>query len=436
MVITGIVSLAGLAGIGYSLIARGKPTEKTEPSDFSSVRANTPDVVSTSAAAMAGQVDATVIDVVNASRIGQLLKCLSDIDRNQAGAKEEILRLKAEIQKLLDSNRGGAKGIHGFIGETSQVHISNIKAFINGDEPLYILLDDNSMTDYLRGMQIIQQKACRAGGHLGLDAIKGHAEKYPEFIQQGGIYQIPKDMYAKYIRLRNLPEEVALKLRREDLRLWRYIKTFTDENPNITIEPMEVSYSDIQAGTIDGTVKKVEEDTDRAFDEQRKEAHDAHAPSFEEFLKVCGISAAIEGGVSAATEFILKIKSGKKLSEFTRRDFQDVFGKLVSGSSKGALRGGFVYIATNVYKIPTAVAAGIITAIFTAGHEGYLFLKKKTTGKQLVVNSIFSVIESAASVAGAAIGKQLFTKHPIIGAIAGSIFGSATVGYVRKTAFA
>ena len=395
-----------------------------------------PDVTSGTLHEAAGQADALVIDAVNAARIGQLIKRLSTIDRNQSGANEEIKALKEEIQKLLLSNRGGEKGIHGFIGETSQVHISNIKAFINGDEPLYILLDDNSMTDYLRGMQIIQQKACQAGGHLGLDAIKHHAGKYPEFIEQGGIYQIPQDMYAKYIRLRNLPEEIALKLQREDLRLWKYIKTFTAENPNIRIEPMEVTYSDIQAGNIGNTVRKVENDTDRAFEERRKEAHEAHAPNLKEFLKVCGISAAIEGGVSAATEFMLKIKSGKKLSEFTRADLKDIFGKLLVGSGKGAVRGGLVYLVTNILKFSAAVTSGIVTALFSICHEGYMFFKKKITRKQLLKNSVLSIIESAVSVTGGAIGKHILKKHPVIGALAGSILGSATVGYVRTTAFA
>ena len=433
--IAGISFLAGLVGIGLRLNVR-KKSVKTDEVPVSSVMSRIPDVTSAVLHEEAGQADAIVIDAVNATRISQLLKVLSRIDRNQAGANEEITKLKSEIQKLLLSNRGGEKGIHGFIGETSQVHISNIKAFINGDEPLYILLDDNSMTDYLRGMQIIQQKACQAGGHLGLDAIRRHADKYPEFIKEGGVYQIPQDMYAKYNRLRNLPEEVALKLRKEDLRLWRYIKNFIKENPHIKIEPMEVTYSDIQVGNIDDTVKKVEDDTDRAFENQRKEAHDLYAPSLEEFLKVCGISAAIEGGVSAATELILKLKSGKKLSEFSIEDVKDIFGKLVAGSGKGAVRGGIVYTVTNILKIPAAITSGIVTALFAVCHESYLFFKKRINQKQLIKNSIFSIIESIASVGGATIVKHILKKNPIIGALAGSIFGSAIVGYVRKTVFA
>lgn len=299
-----------------------------------------------------------------------------------------------------------------------------------------ILLDDNSMTDYTRGFQIIQQKACQAGGHQGLDAIKRHMDKYPEFVKQGGIYQIPKDMYARYIRLKDLHEEVAMKLRKEDLRLWKYIRSFTAENPKVVVEPMEVSYTDIQAGNIDSTVKRVEERTEKEFEKQRQDARDAHAPTFEEFLKVCGISAAIEGGVSAGMEFVSKLKSGKKLTEFTKQDFKDIGAKFAVGGGKGALRGGLVYVATNLYKIPAAVISGIVTALFGVCREGYFLFKKKITKKQFAQNSIFVVIETAASAGGAAIGKHFCKKYPIVGALVGSLVGSTGAGCLRKVAFA
>lgn len=147
-VITGIASLIGI-GIGVNEM------NKRKGKNDSSVSSKITDVVSNSVHDASGQADAVVVDTVNAIRIDHLLKRLAAIDRNKAGADNEIRQLKAEVQKLLTTNRGGVKGIHGFLGETSQVHISNIKAFINGEEPLYILLDDNSMTDYTRGMEII-----------------------------------------------------------------------------------------------------------------------------------------------------------------------------------------------------------------------------------------------------------------------------------------
>lgn len=422
--------LAGLAGIGYGIYShKQKESVKSKPNDAT-------EIIRQAAHETSGQADAVIVDAVNASRINHLLQKLAVIDRNKAGAAEEIRVLKAEVQKLLTSNRGGVKGIHGFIGETSQVHISNIKAFINGEEPLYILLDDNSMTDYTRGFEIIQQKACQAGGHLGLDAIKRHMEKYPEFVGQGGIYQIPKDMFAKYQQLKNLPEEVAVKLRREDLRLWKYIQTFSEENPSVVIEPMEVSYADIQAGNIDNTVKCVEKNTNQEFEKQQKVAEAEHAPSLEEFLKICGMSAAIEGGISAGSEFVQKLKSGKKLSDFTKQDFKDIGAKLMLGSGKGAFRGGMVYVATNIYKLPASIVSGVVTALYGICREGYLLFKRRISKEQFAKESIFVVLETTASTVGAILGKKLIKNHPILGALAGSIIGSASASSVRRIAFA
>lgn len=418
--------------IGYSIYAETKKRSK----NLRSQQVDIADIVGHATPNASGQADAVFVDAVNATRINQLLQKLAVIDKNKAGADEEIRILKAEIQKLLTTNRGGTTGIHGFIGETSQVHISNIKAFINGDEPLYILLDDNSMTDYKRGFEIIQQKACRAGGHLGLDAIKHHMEKYPEFIQQGGVYQIPKDMYAKYKHLKNLPEEVAMKSRKEDLRLWKYIHTFAEENPDVVIEPMEVSYTDIQAGNIDNTVERVEKNTEQEFKKQRKEAQAEHAPNFEEFLKICSITAAIEGGIGAGSEFVRKIHSGKKLTSFTKKDWKDIGAKLMLGSGTGALRGGILYVATNIYKLPASIVSGVVTALFGVCQEGYRLFKKRISRKEFINNSIFIAFQSISSMAGAFLGKKLCKKHPMLGSIIGSIIGTTGTNFVGKVAFA
>ena len=62
--------------------------------------------------------------------------------------------------------------------------------------------------------------------------------------------------------------------------------------------------------------------------------------------------------------------------------------------------------------------------------------KKKITTKQFVKNSLFVAFETAASTTGASLGKNLCKKHPVIGAIVGSIIGSAGIRCIRRTAFA
>ena len=93
-------------------------------------------------------------------------------------------------------------------------------------------------------------------------------------------------------------------------------------------------------------------------------------------------------------------------------------------------------MATNIYKISASVVSAVITAMFGIAHEGYLYCKKQISKEQLMKNSLFIALETAASAGGAALGKDIFKKHPVIGAIAGSILGSAGIGCVRKTVFA
>ena len=382
-----------------------------------------------------GQADGVIIDIVNARRIDRLMRKLATIDHNRAGAEKEIRQLKTEIKKLLSSNRGSGKGVHGFIGETAQVHVSNIKAFINGDEPLYILLDDNSMTDYTRGMQIIQQKACLSDGYMGLTHIRRHKVMYPEFLKKDGIYQIPKDMYDKYIRLRDLPESVALKLRREELRQWKFIRTFTNENSDVRIEPMELTYSDIQSGNIQTTLKRIERDAHRNFKRQYAEAKKEHAPSAKECAKICGISAVIEGAVSGASEILFKLKGGKKLHDFNKQDLKDIAASTILGSGKGAIRGSAVYLATNYLKVSSAIATGAVTAVYSIISKWYSYWHQESTKEEFFKESVFAVLETMISTCGAVAGRRICKKYPVIGAIAGSILGSTGVRFIQQTAF-
>lgn len=382
-----------------------------------------------------GQADSVVIDIVRARRIDRLMKKLAAIDHNRAGAEEEFRQLKKEIEKLLLSNRGTWKGIHGFIGETAQVHVSNIKAFINGNEPLYVLLDDNSMTDYTRGLQIIQQKACQSDGYLGLTHIRRHKETYPDFLKKDGIYHIPKDMYEEYKRLRDLPESIALKLRKEDLRLWRYIRSFTAENPDVRIESMDLTYADIQAGNINDTLKRIERDARRAFKKQYDVAEKEHAPSTGEFLKLCGIAAAMEGVVGGFTEFTGKIRKGKRPQEFNTQDIKDIAASTIICSGKGALRGGIVYLAVNFLKAPASIVSGAVTAVYGIFREGYSVFCKKKTKVEFLKEALRIIFETTMSTGGAIVGKKLLKKYPVIGALAGSIVGSAGTRYLQRVAY-
>ena len=115
-------------------------------------------------------------------RISRLLDEMKAIDLRKENALNELEELTRSVQTLIESNRGGDKGIHGFIGERAQVFIKNAWALIKGSVKTSILIDDNGMTDYLENGIEYQQKACRAGGKLGLDHVLKHKQTYSHIL--------------------------------------------------------------------------------------------------------------------------------------------------------------------------------------------------------------------------------------------------------------
>lgn len=106
------------------------------------------------------------------------------------------------------------------------------------------------------------------------------------------------------------------------------------------------------------------------------------------------------------------------------------------GSGTGALRGGILYVATNIYKLPASIVSGVVTALFGVCQEGYRLFKKRISRKEFINNSIFIAFQSISSMAGAFLGKKLCKKHPMLGSIIGSIIGTTGTNFVGKVAFA
>lgn len=430
-----VIGISGVIGLGVLCrkISQGKKTESSVSENLNDESISFGDsFVSENSA----QAEADFVNAINTIRLNELFAKLNEIDYRKKNATEEIAELKKEIEHIISSNRGGQTGMHGFIGESCQVHIANVKSFQKGKKALYVLLDDNSMTDYKRGSQLIQQKACQSDNHLGLDHIKRHCEKYPEFVSQGGIYQIPKDFYQKFDMMRNTSPEIAMKFRKEDLRLWKVVHEFCEANPDIVIEPMEVSYSDIQAGRVNDTVSSFEESADEEFKKQKAAAQNKYSPSFKELLKVSSISGLFEGTLNAALSAGLIIKSGKKLKDFDKSDKIYILKQVAIGFLRGSVRASITYLLTAFCKISSTLASTITTAVFAIAKHTYTFIKKGKSKVDYVIELLIDLLEIALTALGAHIGKAIFKKNPLIGSLLGSIAFSTGCRFARKCAYA
>ena len=153
---------------------------------------------------------------------------------------------------------------------------------MKGASPEYTLLDDNGMTDYLRGQTPIQQKACFSDKSLGLTHILSHSEKYPVFSDKNGVYQIPSDFYEKYKRFIDMPENIALKLRKEDLRMWRKVQEFHATLPEVKVEPMVATYAEIQVDAVGTTLQCEADAVESRYQEQRHSAEESCRASIKE----------------------------------------------------------------------------------------------------------------------------------------------------------
>lgn len=359
------------------------------------------------------QVSAAWIIWLRDLRVSRLLDEMRAIDLREANALNELETLTRSVEALIQSNRGGDKGIHGFIGERAQVYIKNAWALIKGSVKVSVLIDDNGVSDYLEFGVEIQQKACCAGGKLGLDHVLRHKDCYPFF---PGKYQIPKDFFEKYARLAGLSPEQAGRLRHEDLKIWIEIQKV--KKAGIVIEPMECTYDEIQRNTIFDTIRRKESEIRQDADQQVQEATVRNRPTLKEGLKVTGASAAIEGTLSGVSEILNKRFAGKTLVMYTSNDFKDVGIAALKGTGKGAVRGAAVYAATNFTKIPAQVAGAAVTVAFDGAAAVKKYADGKITGTECAVEIGKSVLVASAGALGAKLGGKLI-PIPVVGEVVG-----------------
>ena len=375
------------------------------------------------------QAVAAWIDQLNQLRLDELLAKLADQDINLEQALAELQKMKAAIDDVIKTKtgkmRGNTKGVHGFIAEIAEVYIQNARNLIKGLDASCKWINDNGPADILRNSTEIQQKFWQSKGHFGLEAIKAHFEKYPDFLQKGGKYQIPKDFYDELQRILSLSQEEAAKESAQTYRLWKWVQAFFKNNPQISmdaIEPSVISFSAVQAGKIDETIEEETEKIKAEDKNRRKEAYEASKPTLQEGVKAAGVSAAMEGGMAFCLGVWKKRKQGKYLAEFTAKDWQEVGIDVAKGTLQGGIRGGAVYAMTNFTATPAAVANALVTASFGVAAQAYQLQQGNITADDFIVNSEVLCLDVSVSAVASMFGQTLIPV-PVLGAIIGNIAG-------------
>ncbi|MDE7245368.1 MAG: hypothetical protein K2O18_15535 [Oscillospiraceae bacterium] len=358
-----------------------------------------------------------------------MLERLTAQDINLEQALQELQSMKLTIaEKIIEANRGGEKGMHGFIAEAAESGIGNARRLITGAKPEYVWVNDNGPIDLMRNGVPIQQKFVRSGGLFSLNAVREHMERYPDFIKQGGKYQIPKDFYDNLVKLCGMSEEEAKCLTNNgeaSYRDWLKVRDFFRENDNITldaIEPSALEYSEVQRGKIDSTIRREEENIKVADRNERETIYQKGQPSLQEGTRAAGISAAAEGGCVFCLGVARKLKAGKQLSEFTADDWAELGMDTAKGTAQGGIRGSSVYFLTNFTATPGAVANSLVTAAFgVAGLAGKL-QKGTISEEEFIIESQIVCLDVSVSAIASILGSTLI-PIPVLGAVIGNTAG-------------
>lgn len=381
--------------------------------------------------AMQEQATAAWIGHLNQVRLDALLERLAKQDVNLSDALTHIDEALKKIDlEVVATNRGGTKGMHGFIAEVAEVGVGNARARVVGAEAVYEWVNDNGPVDLLRGGQAIQQKFVAAGGRLGLGAIAEHLERYPSFVADGGRYQIPADHYEVIRTLHAMPREEAGKLVSgaadgPSFRDWKRVHAFfaTNELDIDALEASTLDYKDVQRGAYGASLEAEEDSLRRTDRELRDRARAESGPSLREGAQATLVAAAIEGGSAFVLAVIAKRREGTKLAEFTADDWKEISGRSGLAAAKGGVRGAGVYAITNTIPTSAAVASSIVTAAISVAEQAHKLRSGEITEAQFLENAEYVCLESAVGALSALVG-QVLIPVPLLGAVIGTTIGS------------
>lgn len=374
------------------------------------------------------QAVAAWIGLINQMRIDDFIENLNHQNQNLDSAMESMNWALGKIEDLVVTNRGGSKGVHGFIAEVAECGLENAQSLVHGDKPVMEWVNDNGPADLLRNGVKIQVKFVNAGGKFSLDAVAAHLEKYPDFLDKGGVYQIPKDYLDVVRTLYEMPREEAAKLVSSNggpsYSNWKSIHEFFDSS-GFSIDDIEASkfeYSEVQKNAI--ADKMAEEKIGLADESKRikKDIYEGHKPTPQEGAKAAAAGAVLEAGTAFALSVKRHLGNGKCIGNLTQDDWEEIAKDSGMGLVKGGVRGGAVYWLNNYTATPSSVASALVTASFGVADCAYRFRSGELTEIEFIESSEIACLDASVSAFSSFVG-QAIIPVPILGALVGNVVG-------------
>lgn len=382
------------------------------------------------------------VGAINQARADQYIQNIRIQDINLNKAMEQ-LNMARDFLGDPEHILGSMATKHGEVAEVFDVRFGNAGRIIRGEDPNYSFdgVGRTDATDYLKNNLPVQSKFVQS--NLSMDAVLNHLDKYPDFVQSGGTYCIPKDFYEQIdVWMKMTPEELSKLPASEGGRLARNVvdhvkeleaktgKSFTD-----LVEPSQVNYDQVQLKRANDTIDAKEQEIIDVDVKQREKYWKMAQASVKEGLKTAGIAAAVSGVLSFGTSLIATLKGQKKkLSELTKEDWARIFKQTGIDAVKGGVTGGSIYALTNLTGMSAPFAAAIVAATFGIASQAVMLFKNEISFDDFMYNLADNTASIAVTTAGAVLG-QMVIPVPGLGAIVGSLVSAAILHLVKEHLF-
>lgn len=334
---------------------------------------------------------------------------------------------------------GSLRTKHGEIAEHVEVEIRNGRDILNHLKPIATFegVGRTAPEDYvINGIQV--QSKYISGFGKSLDHVLVHLHKYPGFTDNG-YYHIPKDQYALLMKVYN-GEPIEGITSRTIIKCQEAIKQIEAETSKPfteVVKPGLSLYSDVQLGKIDKTIEGYEKEFQETSKKEIKSIREERVqqegtaqkiiePSWGEALGYSAVAAIITGTTSASMKVYSKIKSGKKITEFSLEDWKEIGFDFGKGFVKGGISGFGIYGLTKCVGLSAPFASAIVSSTMGLSSIYYEYKKGKISQSEYADAACALSVEAGIASVGAAIG-QAVIPVPIFGAILGTTIAKSAL---------
>ena len=355
-------------------------------------------------------------------------------------AKISLDKAENEINNLILNNRGGSRGLHGFIAEFAEEGVTNAYRAFEGMRKLAKVLNDNGPADLNFGKNQVQMK---------------FYDNVCKELKQAANYRnmkmmIPKDHVELINKIMNGDEYITFNGNRLTNNTINRIKLLiSEENKarHVTshtkwLNASKLNYKEVQTKSIRKTLSGIRKDISNKSAERRelinnntklekKTAYLKSLPSLKEANRVATISSIVQGGISLSSKLIQKYQEGKDILTFTDKDWVDCGMSAGDGIMKGGISAYSIYGLTNVCGMSASSAGAISAGTFGIIRLILDYRIGKIDDDDFINLALFNTIDATGAALGACLG-QAIIPIPVVGPVIGSIATSILLDIGKK----